>query len=237
VSIVLNQPQRQSLVSNIEDQLREAMLSGRLQPGQRLKTRELARQLGTSLTPVRESLIRLVAAGALTAAPAQAFQVPILTKREYLEICKIRQAVEGLAAEEAAKVISDAEIDELEILAQDFLEAKREGDAVRALECNKRFRFALYSCAGMPNLMTIIESLWLRIGPCFNYLYPQQPIRTESHHNYEDLIAALRRGDSAAVKRAIERAIVDGVELLLPYLADDQTRVPTRTDPASLALP
>lgn len=235
--IVLNQPQRQSLVSNIEDQLREAMLSGRLKPGQRLKTRELARQLGTSPTPVRETLIRLVAAGALTVAPAQAFQVPILTRREYMEICKIRQAVEGLAAEEAANIISESEIDELEAIAKEFLEAKRHGDALRALECNKRFRFSLYSRARMPNLTTIIESLWLRIGPCFNYLYPQQPIRTVSHHNYEQLIDALRRADAVAVRSAIERAIVDGAEILLPYLAQDEAPARARSEPALLALP
>ncbi len=217
----LRQPPRLSLVAHIEEQLRDALVSGKLRPGQRLSIRELAQQLGTSPTPVREALIRLAAAKILVSEPNQAFRVPLPTRREYLEICKIRRAVEGLAAEEAALAIDAEGITRLEGLAAEFRTAKKAGDAKTALMYNRRFRFTLYSYAGMPHLLGIIESLWLRIGPCFNYLYPQTSITSDGYHNYDDAIAALRQRDVVAVRKAIEKAINQGAELLLSHLPDD----------------
>lgn len=221
MSIALQQAPRQSLVDHIEAQLREALISGRLQPGERLNTRALAAQLGTSLTPVREALIRLVATGALAAEPAQAFQVPLRGRAEYREICLIRRSVEGLAAEQAAARIDPASIPTLVEMSEAFREAKRSGTVAEALAHNKAFRFTLYAAAAMPQLLELIELLWLRIGPSFNYLYPQPRLALEGHHNYDDVVAALRRRDGSAVRAAIERAIDEGAALLLPHLAEE----------------
>lgn len=57
----------------VEAKLKAALIVGVLKPGARLVTKEIAGQLGTSVTPVREALLRLAAAGALDATPAQAF--------------------------------------------------------------------------------------------------------------------------------------------------------------------
>ncbi|WP_264816305.1 GntR family transcriptional regulator, partial [Gluconobacter kondonii] len=69
----------------------------------RLVTRELAELLGTSVTPVREALLRLVAIGVLEASPAQSFTVPLLESRQYLELAEIRRAIEPLATVHAMK--------------------------------------------------------------------------------------------------------------------------------------
>lgn len=226
MSIALRQAPRQSLVDHIEAQLRDALISGRLQPGQRLNTRALAAQLGTSLTPVREALIRLAATGALAAAPAQAFQVPMRSRGEYREICQIRRAVEGLAAEQAAARFEPQDIPALVEIAAAFRDAKRRGEVAEALAHNKRFRFTLYAAAAMPQLLELIELLWLRTGPCFNYLYPQPETAFATHHNYDDVIAALGRRDGPAVRAAIERAIEEGAEILMPHLDPGEAPAP-----------
>lgn len=237
MEFALRQPPRQSLVSSIETQLRDALISGRLRPGERLNIRGLAQQLGTSPTPVREALIKLAAAGAVDAEPGQSFRVPVLTRAEYLEISSIRRAVEGLAAEQATPRIRDEQIARLAEIEKQFLDAKREGNAGEALHYNRQFRFALYEAAGMPVLLMIIEGLWLRIGPCFNYLYPQPPIGAQSHHNYDDVIAALRARNAVVVRDAIERAIEQGGQILLPHLPNDGSGVSQLPEPRALALP
>lgn len=215
----MSQAPRASLTSFVEAQLRDALMSGRLKPGERLNTRELARQLATSLTPVREALLKLVAAGALDAAPAQAFQVPIVSRARFLEIATIRKSLEGLAAELACARIARSGIDGLVALNEGFREAKAAGRVAEALERNRAFRFALFEEAAMPTLTALIEQLWLQIGPSFNYLYPQPGFGPGDRHNYDDLIDALRARDEAGCRRAIEHAIDDGARILLEHYA------------------
>ncbi|MGG5839259.1 GntR family transcriptional regulator, partial [Huaxiibacter chinensis] len=75
----LEKAQRLSLTMQVEVSLKNALIAGALKPGARLITKEIADKLGTSITPVREALLRLVSAGALHATPAQAFMVPEMT--------------------------------------------------------------------------------------------------------------------------------------------------------------
>lgn len=75
----LEKAQRISLTMQVENSLKGALITGSLKPGARLITKEIADKLGTSITPVREALLRLVSAGALQATPAQAFLVPEVT--------------------------------------------------------------------------------------------------------------------------------------------------------------
>ena len=208
------------LAGFVERSLKQALLEGRLRPGERLVTREFADQLGTSLTPVREALLKLVAAGALEGAPSQSFQVPLMTEAGYREIADIRTAVEGLAAERAAQVIRPETIATLRDLNAEFRAAKREGEIAHALALNKSFRFTLYESAVMPRLLEVIERLWLQIGPSLNFLYPQPKPGRFTRHNYDVLLDALERRDGVGVRRAIEQAIDAGMHILLANMVD-----------------
>lgn len=210
---------RKSLVAHVEDEIRNALIEGRLEPGMRLVTKELAESLGMSITPVREALVRFVASGVLTAEPAQSFRVPALTVAQYSEISEVRKAVEGLAAAKAATRISPADIQRMEALLADYLEAKAGDDPHLALMKNKDFRFALYQAAEMPTALAVIETLWLKAGPGFNYLYPEERKALSEHQNYDDLLAALKARSPEAARAAIEHAIDDGAERVIAALS------------------
>jgi GntR family colanic acid and biofilm gene transcriptional regulator len=202
----------------VEATLKQGLLEGRLKPGERLVTRDLAVRLGTSLTPVREALLKLVAAGALESAPAQAFTVPVVTARQYAEIADIRRAVEGLAAERAALAMTPACLADLAAANDAYRAARRGHDVTAALRLNQTFRFTLYAAADMPTLFDIIERLWLRIGPSLNFLYPRPDEIDLGRHSYDDVLDALAAGDAATVRRAIERAVEAGTRILLANL-------------------
>jgi len=89
------------MADNLQEQLyqnlRQALLSGRFQPGERLKIRDLADEWGTSPMPVRAALQRLVAEGALEGEPQRSLRVPVMTRERYLQILQVRQSLEGLA--------------------------------------------------------------------------------------------------------------------------------------------
>lgn len=206
--------QRMSLTTQVEINLKSALIIGALKPGARLVTRDLAEQLGTSITPVREALLRLVSAGALHATPAQAFLVPEVSEHRYHEINQIRKKLEGMAASAAATLMTGEKLDSLHTYVEAFHEAKARGDMEQALQANCRFRFRLYDYAEMPTLTALIEQLWVRIGPCFNYLHPLSCEVFKQQRYYDDLLGALAKKDEAESCAAICRAIDQGAAIL-----------------------
>lgn len=214
----LEKAQRTSLTMQVEASLKNALIIGALKPGARLITKEIADQLGTSITPVREALLRLVSAGALHATPAQAFLVPELTNARYQEINHIRKKLEGMAVRAASKNMTAGRLNELRVLAGAFQEAVKTGNTELTMQSNRVFRFAVYQYADMPTLTAIIEQLWVCIGPCFNYLYPSSVELTRCH-DYGDLLSALEKGDENGCEKAICRTIDDGAIILQKQFA------------------
>ena len=210
----MEKAQRVSLTMQVEANLKSALIVGVLKPGARLVTKEIAGQLGTSVTPVREALLRLVAAGALDATPAQAFLVPDISLAQYQEITLIRKNLEGLAIAQASQKMDASKLKRLTALNAAFMKAKLAHNTEQALQANREFRFALYEYAEMPTLTSLIEQLWVQIGPCFNYLYPQSADMAQGHHNYDELLLGLKAGDSARCVASIHKAIDDGAAIL-----------------------
>ncbi|MGN7915037.1 GntR family transcriptional regulator [Enterobacter sp. 22466] len=210
----LEKAQRISLTMQVEISLKGALITGSLKPGARLITKEIADKLGTSITPVREALLRLVSSGALQATPAQAFLVPEVTLERYNEITAIRKQLEPMAVAAACQHLTQSKLEILRTLSDDFHEAMRNGNVQKALHANRVFRFTLYEYAEMPTLSALIEQLWIRIGPCINYLHQElNDIKASSYH-YEELLSALERGDVEGSQKAIEKLIDEANSLL-----------------------
>ncbi|HGE6928799.1 TPA: GntR family transcriptional regulator [Enterobacter cloacae] len=210
----LEKAQRISLTMQVEISLKGALITGSLKPGARLITKEIADKLGTSITPVREALLRLVSSGALQATPAQAFLVPEVTLERYNEITAIRKQLEPMAVAAACQYLTQSKLEILRTLSDDFHEAMRNGNVQKALHANRVFRFTLYQYAEMPTLSALIEQLWIRIGPCINYLHQElNDIKASSYH-YEELLSALERGDVEGSQKAIEKLIDEANSLL-----------------------
>ena len=211
---VLRRAARENLSSIVESELRSAILRGRFKPGDRLRPAQLAPELGTSVTPVREAIMKLVAERVLEAKPGQ-FMVPILSKEQYSELCAIRIAVEGLAAEQASKVITPHEFNALKSAAAMHQNAVRRHDYEEGLRYNQQFRFGLYRAAHMPALLAIIEGLWLQTAPFFNYLYPADHISVQTCQSYAHVLEGLEKKDGEAVRDAICQAIRIGTNYLI----------------------
>lgn len=210
----LEKAQRVSLTMQVEISLKGALITGSLKPGARLITKEIADKLGTSITPVREALLRLVSAGALQATPAQAFLVPEVTLERYNEINAIRKQLEPMAVAAACERMSEARLAALHELSDIFHQALQNGNVQQVLNANRIFRFTLYQYAEMPTLSALIEQLWVRIGPCINYLHEGLNDITTSPYHYSALLAALERRDVEACQEAID-TLIDEANVLL----------------------
>ncbi|AOO80167.1 FCD domain-containing protein [Bosea vaviloviae] len=210
------------LTGHVERTLKQALMEGSLKPGERLVARDLAARLGTSPTPVREALLKLVASGALEMAPAQSFTVPALSLEGYREIIDIRMVVESLAVERATPLLTEQDLIVLRAINERFKDARARNAAREALHENKEFRLMLYERAAMPALYAVIESLWLKIGPSLNYLFPVDSTRLGEPHNHDLLLEALARRDTEKAVRLIRKAIEDGAAVIGEHFAEDE---------------
>src|SRR5207247_11200915 len=110
-------PPNDTLVRNASvaatELIREAIIEGRLAPGQRLKEEELARELGISRTPVREALLMLQAEGLVDAAPNRGAVVRSHDADDLEDLYQLRALLEGYAARRAAAHISETAVADL----------------------------------------------------------------------------------------------------------------------------
>jgi DNA-binding GntR family transcriptional regulator len=191
----------------------EALIKGALRPGARLKIRDLAQEMGTSVTPVRDAILRLVHEGALLLKSPRDIRVPVLHPDRYLEIRAIRLKLEGLAAERAAAMADAADIERLEMLINNNERALSARDFARATEINQVFHFELANVAAMPILRGILHNLWLQMGPVISAAYGEGG-RTMIEHHY-DVLDAIRKHDAQAAKQAIREDILSGGDVIL----------------------
>ncbi len=98
-----------TIATQVYQSVKRAILQGRLAPGQQLNEVQIAEQLGTSRTPLREALRRLEAEGFITRRRG-ALSIPLLSLDELVELHDLRGRLEGLAAARAATRLTDDDL-------------------------------------------------------------------------------------------------------------------------------
>ena len=212
---------RQTLSARVYQDLRELIMSGQVQPGERLTLARMAAALGTSAMPVREAISRLAADEALEILPNKSVRVPVMTRSRFQELVLIRLVVEGLAVETAAPRITDKQLSALAELEQAFEQeiSQDNPDVDQIIQINKQLHFTAYAAAGMPSLSSLIEGLWLRIGPVLNLDLRNSASRRRSDlpsvTAHRALLSAFRAGDGVAAKAALASDIKGAAEVIL----------------------
>jgi DNA-binding GntR family transcriptional regulator len=210
--------QRNTLNEAVYQQLKQALMTGRIAPGSTMTIRSLAASFGVSLMPVREALRRLVAEHVLVLQPNRSVALPVITRERFREITRIRTSLEGLAAEEAATHLTRPEIDRLDALNQ-AIERPGASRSPEYLINNREFHFTIYRNSGMPTLLSIIESLWVQIGPLLTIqqrIYSKAPDQAQPHHRRA--LRAFRRRDGAQARAAIVADIQDAADIIAEHL-------------------
>lgn len=193
--------------------IRDRVLFGQLAPGQAVTIQGLVGDLGVSMTPVREAIRRLTAAGALEFQGNRRVSVPEMGERRFAELAFARLAIEPKLAEMASAHLGSDEIGHLEAIDNDLDRAIGRGDVSGYMRHNYRFHFELYRAAGSQVLLPVAQTLWLRYGPLSRIIcgiYGTGNL-VDRH---EEALACMRKGDHAGTARAIERDIEQGISIV-----------------------
>lgn len=206
---------KENLSAQLYQQLRSGLMEGLYSPGERLTIAGIAEQFGTSITPVREAIFRLVSERALEMRAATSINVPHLDVAKLREIQLIRIELEGAAAARAAEVITEQEISELVSLQVSFLQAARSNPRKASL-LNRDFHFALLKIAKLPVLESVVENMWVLMGPFLRLFHDRIPKRdmSDNEHRHFEIIEALKNKNSKAARKAMQQDILWGEHLI-----------------------
>lgn len=210
---------KDNLSQRVYTEIRSALMNGMYVTGERLRIGVLAEAFGTSNTPVREAIFRLVSEQALEVTAATSISVPKLSVATVSEIQLMRSLLEGVTAGEAARKASKKEIGQLEKIQEQFVKASATStdDAVKR---NREFHFELMAISRLPNVLAVVESLWVRMGPLMNTFHtqvPKQNIYNESHPHYK-VIEGLKHRNPDLATSAIREDIQWGERVLTEWM-------------------
>lgn len=205
--------QRDSLARLAYNQLRDEIISGLWKPGEKISIRQEAERFCISVTPVREAMLQLAAEQTLRLEP-RSFSIPVLTKEEFLEIRKIRSALEHLLTLEAVQRPDPTLADTLDAIHNRLIAAKQAGDFRTVMIENRRFHFTLYDKADLPQACAMVKTLWARSGPYQHSLYLKHPAVDPATHDHLRVCRAVAVGDANEAAAAIvEDITLRGVRL------------------------
>jgi DNA-binding GntR family transcriptional regulator len=195
-------------------ELREAIVSGRFQPNERLVEADLERMLGAGRTTIRAALVRLDQEGLVQRAPNRGARVRLISDREALEIEQVRAALEQMVARQAACHASAADIAGLRAELRRMRAHVDDGDPLGYSELNASFHERIWAIADnrvATSLLTTLKSQSIR----FQYrtiLQPGRPLRSLREH--EAIVEALSTGDPDASEAAMRAHLAHVIETL-----------------------
>ena len=119
--------------------VRDAIVTGKLKPGERIIEDRICSELGVSRSPLREALRKLEGEGLVSILPRRGAIVTELSDREGLDLFDVREVLEGLATRAAARRITDEEIGDLEEVCKRMDRALAARDTGALVELNTQF--------------------------------------------------------------------------------------------------
>lgn len=212
----LKKLEKTTLQDQAYEELKDGLMKGHFLPGTVLTTRSLAKDMGTSIMPVRDAIQRLVAERGLIMLPNRTAQVPTTTLEEFNMLTRIRIRMEGLAAAQGALNATEEEIARIHTLNEDMRQAVRDMDSARVLECNTALHFTLYGASRSEFLVSIIETMWMRIGPLllvpFRRTAEGDAIFESGSDFHKQIIEGLRARDPEKTETALASDIETAAE-------------------------
>jgi DNA-binding GntR family transcriptional regulator len=189
-----------SRAAHVAAELRAAIRTGKLVPGQRVREADIAQWLGVSRTPVREAVHRLTESGLLMQTP-QGLVVVTLSHRDVVDLYAVRKALVGVAAARAARLATDEEIQAMYAIV-DAME--NDDDAMVLKGLNSQYHQMLLRMANNPYLTKSLQSLTdaIHLLPGTTLSQPGLPRRSlDEHRAIVDAIASRDPKQAEALAR------------------------------------
>lgn len=212
--------QVRTVVPLVAAHIRHGILSGELQPGEKINQDRIAADLGVSRMPVREAMIRLAEAGFVIIHPHRGAVVAPMSAAEIEETYLIRTRLETLAARLAAANMTPQRLAQLEQVLNQADAAIATHDHDRLFELNREFHRLGYEASGRPQLCALIEELRDR-SERYRRQHAQMTPRTrDALAEHRQILTAWQQQDADAAERWVEVNMENSARALLAGFVD-----------------
>lgn len=211
------------LAEQVFDTLRGWIVNGHLPPDYRLRVRDVAESVGTSVMPVREAIRRLVESGLAVHEPYKGARVRGLDVAELEQAYDARILLEGECARLGAMAATPDVADRMDEHWLKLEKAAEAGDIEAALQCDEDLLSEVYAAAGNDILFDIIRGLWDKCRP-YKVVWASGDAGdggTGIWHFKPDLIAAVRGNDGVEAERVLRTSYEVAKSALRATLAGD----------------
>ena len=201
--------------------LRQAIIQGEFQPGERLMEVTLANHLGVSRTPVREAIRMLELEGLVKMIPRKGAEVAKITVKDLKDALEVRMAVEALAVKLACSRIDDEGKQALKDSCMRFKEAINSKLVPAIVECDENFHNTIYKASKNPKLISLAQNLREQV-----YRYRVEYVKDFSYHDNlireHDLITmAVLKGDADTAEKLMNEHIYNQEQIVIANVMNE----------------
>jgi len=197
--------------------MREAILNREYAPGQKLVEEEISTKYGVSRTPIREALLVLEQEGLVDNQPHVGMYVVSFRREEIIDLLRVEAAMEGLAAAEAAKRITQEEIAAFEALQEEMNSCQNPVGQEEFFDYDRKIHSMLIQCSGSPTLIGILEKQLSLVYLCRFYTIRAPDRYFHSIKEHQEIIDSFKNHDASRSEKAaqdhLESVIKDFVRM------------------------
>ena len=202
--------------------LRQAILRGELEPGERLMEIHLAERLGVSRTPIREAIRKLELEGLVVMIPRRGAVVASITEKDLKNVLEVRRTLEILAVEVACERITPELLEELKKAGEEFRRQTDTEDVTALAAADVRFHEIIYEATDNARLIHILNNLREQM-----YRYRLEYLKDKKTHERLDkehwrIYDGIRRGDKEAVAAVVCEHIDNQEQAILTDIREHQ---------------
>ena len=208
--------------------LRQAILKGELEPGERLMEMQLAEQLGVSRTPIREAIRKLELEGLVVMIPRRGAIVAKITEKDLRDVLEVRSSLERLSTELACERMEDNTIIELKKAQEAFKAALNQDDITLQAQRDVEFHDVIYKSTGNLRLIQMLNNLREQM-----YRYRLEYLKYDLSHQtlieeHELIIGALSKRDKETATNIIVRHVSNQELTVLKKIQEDNFVLPVK---------
>ena len=200
--------------NDVYQSLRAWIIDGELEPGEKLKDKELAAQLGVSRTPVREALRKLEDEGLVETAANRWTRVAPITLRDAEYIYPILQTLEELALTLAFSNLSAQHIQRMQNANNALKAALDRHDPCAAMYADAELHQTIIDAANNPELTSLLDQLKTKYQRIELAYFSNADLLLASYEEHTRLIAALKTSNLEAANQALSSNWETSIERL-----------------------
>jgi DNA-binding GntR family transcriptional regulator len=185
--------------------LREAIVSGRLAPGDPLVIDALAETFGLSAMPVREAVKRLVSDGLVEELPRRAHRIAPLTRQTALDVLGVMEVLMVGAYEVGVPRLDAAGVAAMRGALERAAAHAAAGELIEALAGIRAMHEIVYTAAGNAELGRVLSAITPRFDRVLYLWYTESIVDVGTSYRH-DLVAALERGEPGEAVEIMRRA-------------------------------